>query len=157
VHADWAHLLFNMISLYFFGRLIELVFSYVFQGNGYLYLLAFYLLAIVVSDLPSLIRHLNRSNFNSLGASGGVSALLFAAILFQPTEKIYLYGALGVPGFIFGGLYLAYSAYESKRGGGNINHDAHLYGALFGILVMIVVYPPVVTIFVEQISAWRPF
>ncbi|WP_128547125.1 rhomboid family intramembrane serine protease [Larkinella soli] len=157
VHADFGHLIFNMISLYFFGRLIEQVFGMLFGAGGPLYLLIFYLVAIVVSDLPTLIRQRNRSNYNSLGASGGVSALLFAAILFQPTEKIYLYGAIGVPGFIFGAMYMAYSFYESRRGGGTINHDAHLYGAIFGVLVIVLIYPPVIPFFIEQISNWRLF
>jgi len=157
VHADFSHLLFNMISLYFFGRLIEMVFGVLFGGEGPIYLLVFYLVAVIVSDIPTLIRYRNRSNYNSLGASGGVSALVFAAILFQPTEKIYLYGALGVPGFIYGALYMAYSFYESRREGSNINHDAHLYGAIFGIVVIVLLYPPVVPYFVEQISNWRLF
>jgi membrane associated rhomboid family serine protease len=157
VHADFGHLLFNMFTLYFFGTLLERVFDSLFGGSGPIYLLAFYLVAIVVSDVPTLIRQRNRSNYNSLGASGGVSALLFGAIMFFPTEKIYLYGALGVPGFIFGALYMGYSFYESRRGGGRINHDAHLFGAIFGIIVVILLYPPVLPSFVEQISNWKLF
>ncbi|WP_234737131.1 rhomboid family intramembrane serine protease [Tellurirhabdus bombi] len=157
VHADFGHLLFNMISLYFFGGVIEMVFAALFPGNGSIWLIGFYLVAIVVSDLPSLFRHRNDSNYNSLGASGGVSALLFSAILFQPLNSICLYFAICIPGFIFGALYMAYSFYESRRAAGNINHDAHLYGAIFGVVVMIVLYPPVMSSFVQQIASWRLF
>ncbi|MGA0556926.1 rhomboid family intramembrane serine protease [Larkinella sp. VNQ87] len=157
VHADFGHLLFNMFTLFFFGRLIEQVFGALFGSSGPLYLLFFYLIAIVVSDLPTLFRYRNRSNYNSLGASGGVSALLFAAIMFVPTEKILIMGVIPIPGFIFGALYMGYSFYESRRGGSNINHDAHLFGAIFGVIVVILLYPPVVSSFVEQVSGWRLF
>ncbi|AQG82169.1 rhomboid family intramembrane serine protease [Spirosoma montaniterrae] len=158
LHADWGHLLFNMLSLYFFGGFIEQVFAYLFGGNGGLYLIGFYLVGIVVSDIPTLLKHRNNPSYNSLGASGGVSAILFAAILFRPLTPIYLFFIpIGIPGFIFGALYLAYSYYEARRGYGNVNHDAHFYGAVFGVLFMIVVYPEVVPQFFDQVSGWRLF
>lgn len=158
LHADWGHLFFNMLSLYFFGVLIERIFSALFGAGGPIYLVAFYLVGIVVSDIPSFLKHRNNSNYNSLGASGGVSAIVFAAILFYPLNKIFLFFIpIGIPGFIFGGLYLAYSYYEARRGYGNVNHDAHFYGAVFGILFMIVVYPAVLPQFFEQVAGWRLF
>ncbi|GAB4025858.1 rhomboid family intramembrane serine protease [Spirosoma koreense] len=158
LHADWGHLFFNMLSLYFFGGFIEQVFASLFGPSGALYFVGFYLIAIVVSDIPTLMRYRNDRNYNSLGASGGGSAIVFAGILFQPLNPIYLFLIpIGVPGFIFGGLYLAYSYYESRRGAGAVNHDAHFYGALFGVLFMIVVYPPVLSQFIEQIAGWHLF
>ncbi|GAB3507255.1 rhomboid family intramembrane serine protease [Spirosoma knui] len=158
LHADWSHLLFNMLSLYFFGGFIEQVFGLLFGASGAIYLIGFYLVGIIVSDIPTFLKYRNSPNYNSLGASGGVSAILFAAIFFAPLQKIaLLFIPIGIPGFIFGGLYLAYSYYEARRGYGTINHDAHFYGALFGILFMIVVYPPVLPQFIEQISEWRLF
>ncbi|RYC67380.1 MULTISPECIES: rhomboid family intramembrane serine protease [Spirosoma] len=158
LHADWSHLLFNMISLYFFGGFIEQVFDVLFPGSGALYLVGFYLIGILVSDIPSFLKHRNDPGYNALGASGGVSAVLFAAILFRPLMPISMFFIpIGIPGFIFGGLYLAYSYYEARRGYGTINHDAHFYGALFGILFMIVVYPAVLPQFIEQIAGWRLF
>ena len=158
LHADWSHLLFNMISLYFFGGFIEQVFGLLFGAQGPIYLIGFYLVAILVSDIPTLLKHRNDRNYNSLGASGGVSAILFAAILFRPLTPISLFFIpIGIPGFIFGGLYLAYSYYEARRGLGAVNHDAHFYGALFGVLFMIAVYPPVLPQFIEQIAGWRLF
>lgn len=158
LHADWGHLLFNMISFYFFGGFIEQVFYYLFAGSGPVYLVGFYLAAILVSDIPTFLKHRNDPGYNSLGASGGVSAIIFAAILFRPLTPITLFFIpIGIPGFIFGPLYLAYSYYESRRGASNINHDAHFYGALFGILFMIIVYPQVLPDFIEQVSSWRLF
>ncbi|GAB3559616.1 rhomboid family intramembrane serine protease [Spirosoma fluminis] len=158
LHADWSHLLFNMLSLYFFGGFIEQVFGLLFGASGAIYLIGFYLVGIIVSDIPTFLKYRNSPNYNSLGASGGVSAILFAAIFFAPLQKIsLLFIPIGIPGFIFGGLYLAYSYYEARRGYGTINHDAHFYGALFGILFMIVVYPPVLPQFIEQISEWKLF
>lgn len=157
LHADWGHLFFNMLSLYFFGGVIEQVFSALFGTMGPLYLVGFYLIAILISDLPTFLKHRNDPGYNSLGASGGVSAIVFAAILFSPLSKICLYFALCMPGFIFGALYLAYSYYESRRGRGTVNHDAHFYGALFGILFMIVLYPAVLPNFIQQVASWRLF
>ena len=158
LHADLGHLIFNMLTLYFFGSLIEQVFGMVFGANAAIYLIGFYLVAILVSDIPSFLKHRHNPGYNSLGASGGVSAILFAAIMFAPLNKIYLFFIpIGIPGFIFGGLYLAYSYYEGRRGAGNVNHDAHFYGAVFGVLFMILVYPAVLPGFIEQISSWRLF
>ncbi|WP_420149091.1 rhomboid family intramembrane serine protease [Spirosoma sp.] len=158
LHADWGHLIFNMMSLFFFGGFIEQLFGLLFGASGPIYLIGFYLVGIIVSDIPTLIKHRNDRSYNSLGASGGVSAILFAAILFRPLTPIYLFFIpIGIPGFIFGALYLTYSYYEARRGMGTVNHDAHFYGALFGVLFMIVVYPPVLPQFFDQIAGWRLF
>ncbi len=160
LHADWGHLFFNMFSFYSFASLIEYVFSSDewFGASGPVYFIGFYLIAILVSDIPSFLKHRHNPGYNSLGASGGVSAIIFAAILYSPLTKLSLFFIpIGIPGFIFGGLYLAYSYYEAQRGSGNINHDAHFYGAVFGILFMIIVYPPVLSSFLEQIAGWRLF
>ena len=154
VHANWIHLGFNMFTFYFFGSQIEALYGYTMGANGAYYFLALYLLGIVVSDLPSLIKHKDHPHYNSLGASGGVSAVVFSSIMFLPTEKIYLYGLIGIPGFILGALYLIYSFYEGKRMADNINHHAHLAGAVFGLLFSIFVDPQVVPNFFIQIGNW---
>ncbi len=158
LHADLGHLFFNMFSLYAFGGIIEQIFTELFGTAGPVYLIGFYLVGILVSDIPSFLKHRNDPGYNSLGASGGVSSILFAAIMFYPLIKLSLmFIPIGIPGFIFGGLYLAYSYYEARRGAGNVNHDAHFYGALFGILFVIAVFPPVLPNFIEQIAGWRLF
>lgn len=154
LHADMGHLFFNMFSFYIFGGLIEQVFTGLFGENGPIYLLLFYLAGIVISDIPTMLRYRNDPGYNSLGASGGVSAIIFAAILFAPLNKLCLYGIICMPGFIFGILFLGYSFWASRRGVGYVNHDAHLYGALFGILLMALIYPPVLSQFFFQIANW---
>jgi membrane associated rhomboid family serine protease len=157
IHADVGHLIFNMFSLYFFGEAMEMFLGQIFGTNGTIYYLILYIAGIVVSDIPTYFKHRHSSRYNSLGASGGVSALLFAFILLAPLQKVCLYFAICVPGFIFGAIYMAYSFYESRKMGGNVNHDAHLYGALFGILFMAVLLPASIPNFIEQIASWRLF
>jgi membrane associated rhomboid family serine protease len=149
------HLIMNMVSFYFFGSQLEQSFSGFFGGLGSLYFLAIYILAIVVSDIPTYFKHKTNPGYSCLGASGGVSAIIFAFILLYPTKKIYLYFALGIPGFILGTLYLIYSWFQGRKGDDGINHDAHLYGALFGIIFCIVLYPQSMPLFIEQLANWR--
>lgn len=157
IHKDHMHLLWNMFSLYFFGTAIEREFQAMFGNAGGLYFLGLYLIAIVVSDLPTFFKHKNNPGYNSLGASGGVSAVIFAFIIFEPLSDICIYIALCMPGFILGALYIVFSWYQGKRSNDNINHDAHLYGALFGLLFCIVVAPSSIGNFFEQIQTWRLF
>ncbi len=149
------HLLFNMFSFYFFGRAIESVFGQIFGNSGALYFIALYILAIIVSDLPSYFKHKNDPRYNSLGASGGVSAIIFAFIIFEPLADICIYFALCMPGFILGTLYIAFSYYQGKKSKDNINHDAHLYGALFGFIFCVVLYPKSLPYFIDQIRNWE--
>lgn len=149
IHADWGHLIFNMFALYSFGEILEMTI-------GPAFFLPLYLLGIVVSDIPTYLNNRNNVNYNSLGASGGVSAVVFAGIIFYPLAKIYIFFIpIGIPGFIFGALYLFYSYYETRRGGSYVNHSAHLWGALFGILYVIVLFPQALPSFVEQIKEWH--
>jgi membrane associated rhomboid family serine protease len=146
-----------MFSLYFFGMAMETVFTSLFGMLGYVYYIALYILGIVVSDIPTFFKQRNNPHYNALGASGGVASVIFAFIIFLPLENICIFIALCLPGFIMGTAYLIFSWYQGKKDGDNINHDAHLYGALFGLVFSIVVYPPVVKGFFEQIVQWRGF
>jgi len=157
IHNDWVHLIFNMITLYFFGSNMEYVFVYLYGTTGIFYFLILYFLGMFIADIPSIIKHRGNPNYNSLGASGAVSAVLFASILFNPTNKICLYLALCMPGYIFGALYIIYSYYSGRRMADNINHDAHLYGALFGIVFSIFIRPSVISSFFEQILNYTIF
>ncbi len=155
IHNDHMHLIFNMFSFYFFGTAVESVLYSLFgKGPGGLLYIALYILAIVVSDIPSYLKHRNNPRYNSLGASGGVAAVIFAFILFMPLESICIYIALCLPGFILGTLYIIFSWYQGRKANDNINHDAHLYGAVFGFVFCIIVYPRSLPYFVEQISLW---
>lgn len=157
IHKDHMHLLFNMFSFYFFGTQLEYIFTYIFGGLGEVYFIALYILGIIVSDVPTLLKHRNNHSYNSLGASGAVSAVIFGCILFQPLQDICLYGVLCFPGFILGTIYLIYSYMSAKKSRDGINHDAHLYGALFGIVFCVVIYPDSVRIFIEQMMNWKIF
>jgi membrane associated rhomboid family serine protease len=155
VHRDHMHLIFNMFSFYFFGTQLEYIFQQIFGSMGSVHFIALYMLGIVVSDLPTVYKHKKNMGYNSLGASGAVSAVVFACILFLPLQDICLYGVLCFPGIVMGLAYLAYSFYSSKKSKDGINHDAHLYGALFGIIYCMVFYPHSITIFVRQIGEFK--
>ncbi len=160
VHQDYAHLGFNMLTLYFFGTLVERAFGYIFDGwmgTGLFGLL--YLVGIVVASLPTFFQHRQHPHYNSLGASGGVSAVVFAAIVLLPTQPIYLFFIpVGIPGFLLGALYLIYSALKARSPDGDqINHSAHLYGALFGALFTVLTVPNALANFFRQLSGWSLF
>jgi membrane associated rhomboid family serine protease len=154
IHADHVHLFFNMFSLYFFGTTIEYIFGIVFESTGTLYFIALYVLGIIVSDIPSYMKHRNNPGYNALGASGGVASVIFASIIFQPLADIYIY-FIPIPGFILGIAYIFFSWYQGKKANDNINHDAHLYGAVFGVIFCAVFYPQSLPQFVEQIRNWE--
>jgi membrane associated rhomboid family serine protease len=140
IHNDWSHLIFNMITFYFVAPSVEFLMAMIGKPSEMFVLL--YLSAIVISSLPSFVKNRNNSYYRSLGASGGVAAILFFTIYYSPWSKIsILFIPIGIPCIIFGGLYLAYEAYMSKRGAGNVNHDAHFIGSVYGLLFALVVDP----------------
>ncbi len=151
IHSNSTHLIFNMIALFFFGGVIERVYLLQFGQMGLLYYLITYLAGIAVANLKTYSKYKNSSYYNSLGASGGVASILFASILYKPTSSICLYFAICIPAFIIGVFYLIYSYYSGKRMADNVNHDAHLYGSLFGIAFTILLRPIVVIEFFNNI------
>ncbi len=157
VHANYIHLGFNMFTFYFFGRLVEYIFFAIKGEAGIYYFIGFYLLGIIISDGLSLVKHGNNPRYNSLGASGGVAAVVFASILFFPVQDICIYGFICIPGFILGALYLIYSYMKGDTLSDNVNHDAHLVGAVFGLVFSVMMDPGVLLSFLQQIAEWRPF
>jgi len=147
IHADFQHLLFNMITLYFFGRVMESFYNDAMGDFGFAF---FYVLGLVASILPTYLKQRNNSQYRSLGASGAVSAVLFAFILFQPWALIYVF-FLPVPAIIYAVLYVAYTIYSERRGGDNINHSAHLWGAAYGIIFTLVMEPRVFGVFLAAL------
>ncbi len=141
VHNSGMHLLLNLFTLYFFGTAIEQIFSAYFPEEVIWLYPFFFLSAIVVANLPTLWKYRTHPGYNSLGASGGVSAFVLAFILFDPLRDLCLYGLLCLPGYLLGLLFILYSIVMSKRGSDNINHDAHLFGALYGLLFILFLRP----------------
>ncbi|MDY0022428.1 rhomboid family intramembrane serine protease [Arenimonas caeni] len=147
VHGDFMHLLFNMFTLYFFGRLMEQFYGQYLGPWGFL---GFYASALVVSALPSYLRHRHDPNYATLGASGAVSAVLFAFVLLQPWATIYVY-VIPVPAIIFAVLYTGYSVYMNHRKADQVNHSAHLAGAAYGVLFTVLMEPRVLGHFMASL------
>ena len=162
IHADWGHLIFNMLALYLFGQKVELFFTSLFGNTGKILYLVMYITALAISVLPTYLKHKDDYHYRSLGASGAVSAVVFAAILFDPISGIGLFFIpIFVAGFIFGFIYLLITSYLDKKGGGNINHSAHLWGSLYGIAFTIIAArifsdEPVLANFLNQIRNTDP-
>ena len=148
IHADGTHLLFNMITLFFFGSIIESFYRQYLYELGFV---LFYLGGLIVAILPSYLKHKNDHRWASLGASGAVSAVLFAYILFQPWKLIFVF-FIPVPAIIFAILYIAYSIWSGKKGNSNVNHSAHLWGAAYGVIMTIIIEPRLVPHFLRQLT-----
>ena len=154
IHSGWGHLFFNMLTLYFFGRVVEQCFSAAFGGvPGAVLYVVLYVSALAISSLGDLVKYRDNWNYNALGASGAVSAVLFASILFAPKMGIYIYLIpIPVPGYIFAPLYLLYCWYMAKRNMDNIGHTAHFWGAVYGILFPIICKPDVLSFCLSQFN-----
>jgi membrane associated rhomboid family serine protease len=148
VHADFGHLLFNMITLFFFGRVMESFFSARLGVFGFA---LFYIGGLVVSILPTYLKNRGNPQYRSLGASGAVSAVLFAFILLAPWQMIIVL-VVPLPAIVYAVAYTAYSIYMDRRGGGYVNHSAHLWGAAYGVLVTLLVDPRVLPHFLNALQ-----
>lgn len=151
VHNGPLHLFLNLFTLYFFGAAIERIFKVYFHESGVLLYIVLFVSAIIVANLPTMFKHRNNPNYNSLGASGGVSALVLAFILFDPLRDLCLYAILCLPGYILGAIFIVYSIIMGKRGRDNINHDAHLWGALYGVAFVLFLRPSTLQTFLDAI------
>lgn len=160
IHADVAHLFFNMYTLYMFGRLVEGEFVELFGNLGKLLYIIMYVTALAACLLPTYLKNKDNAYYSSLGASGAISAVVFAFIFLNPTIKMGLiFLPIPLPAFVFGFLYLGVTTYLSRRGGSHINHSAHLWGSIYGVFFLLVTgftlspYNPV-TIFVNQLTEY---
>ena len=175
LHADWGHLIFNMLALYMFGEGkvtytdgtvayegLEFQFVNAFGQAGKLVYLAMYVLALAASVIPTYIKNKDNYHYRSLGASGAVSAVIFGGILFNPIQGVGLFFIpVFIAGFLFGAIYLIVSGWLDRRGGGNINHSAHIFGALFGLGFTIIACQafagyPLLAEFIDQIKNMNP-
>ena len=154
IHADWVHLGLNIYVLYLFGGKVEHEFIKEFgMVRGIVNYLLLYIGGLAVSSFYSYAKHQDNPNYNSLGASGAVSAVVFASIALFPMDKLgIILIPFYIPGVIFGALYLLYSNYMAKKQMDNIGHDAHFWGALFGFVITFVFNPSLLSSFVNQIT-----
>ena len=133
IHADGTHLFFNMFVLWEFGTTVEAE-----MGGAFPVL---YFGALLTATIPALTKHKDNANYRSLGASGAVSAVLMAFIVAHPTQPLLLFFIIPMPAIFAGVLFFLYERHMQKNGGSGIAHDAHIYGALFGLLFSIVKDP----------------
>jgi membrane associated rhomboid family serine protease len=152
LHAGWTHLLINMFVLFSFGKSVIEGYEILFSTKGYLYFLLLYAGGLIFSILFDYGKYKDDPGYNAVGASGAVSAVLFANIILFPSGSLYLFPfPFPIPSVIFGILYLGYSAYMAKRGQDNIGHNAHFWGAIFGIVFTLILKPRLALLFWEQI------
>jgi len=168
IHGDFMHILFNMYVLYSFGNLIEQIFTIPGAFNqlfpdlefwgvsqGYLYYVLLYFGGIIFATLPAIKNHKDDPSYNSLGASGAVSAVVMAFILLLPTTNLRLFFIpIDIPAFILGGAYLGYEYYMSKRGRTGIAHDAHFWGAIFGLVLLLLLRPSFGLYFLNDVGTF---
>lgn len=154
IHADWMHLIFNMYVMYNFGRIVEDSYNILFDDKGWYYFLLLYFGGLVFSILPTYNKHKDNYGYNALGASGAVSAIVFVFIIFQPLTKLTLmFFPIPFPAWIFGIVYLGLEFYMDKRGGSNVNHNAHIWGALYGIIFTIALKPTIAMNFIDKLKS----
>lgn len=139
IHADLSHLFFNMYAFYLFGGACEDSFVNIFGNYGKTFYLLMYFLSLIACVIPDFNKHKTNAGYRSLGASGAVSAVVFAYILFRPLQGIgLLFIPVFIPGFLFGIIFLVVSYFLGRKGGSRINHSAHIWGAIFGVAFLII-------------------
>ena len=154
VHGGWGHLLFNMITLYCFGRIVEQYFGVAFgETTGPILYVVLYVSALAVSSIGDLVKFRNDPAYSAVGASGAVSAILFACILFEPKMGIYIYLIpIPIPAYIFAPVYLIYCIVMARKNVDNIGHSAHFWGAVYGLLFPLLLRPDIFTYFLSQLQ-----
>ena len=151
LHADYTHLFVNLFVLYSFGNYLEYFLNVYYEEQSLVLYLFLFLGSIVISHIPSYVKHKSNYNYEAVGASGGVSGILFAYILINPLSMLELYLFIPIPAIVFGILYLWYSYYMSKKNMDNIGHEAHIYGALGGMILITIIKPGIWVSFFNQL------
>ncbi len=154
LHGSWVHLLVNLFVFWQFGDFVERFIFYSIFGKsiGVVLYTLLVLLAIVAGNIPSTLKYKNYPNYGSIGLSGAVSAILFSYVLVNPWSKIYLYAIIPIYTIVAAVLYLVYSQWASKNSRDNIDHLAHFYGAIFGLIYTIAVYPKILLYFIDRLK-----
>lgn len=144
IHANWAHLFFNMFTFFFFAFTLE-------KMVGHWQFGIIYIGSLIFASIPSVIKRKKDFWYHSLGASGAISGILFSYILFNPLSSIFLM-FIPMPAIVFAALYLIYSWYMAKNANDNIGHDAHFFGALTGLILTILIIPGIIPHFISQLT-----
>ena len=142
VHGDWIHLIFNVYVLWEFGKLVMLIFSYKLENLANLYFLGLYFPAIIASSIFSYLRYKDQPHYSAVGASGAVMAVVFSSIILFPEGRMgLLFIPVMLPSWVFGLLYMVYTVVMARKQMDNIGHDAHFWGAVYGIIYTFALIP----------------
>jgi membrane associated rhomboid family serine protease len=155
LHADLIHLFFNMFTLYFFGSALEYYFAN-YELGGTIAYIALYIISLPISDIPSYLKHKDDNNYRSLGASGAVCAVLFATLVFGPWNQVQLYGIISISFLVYAVLFIIYCINMGKHSHDHVNHDAHLWGSVFGLvftlLLIVTINPELFDLVIKEFS-----
>ena len=152
LHGSWLHFGINMFVFWQFGTIVEHYYIEIFGPmKGMLLYGLIYLLIIVAANIPTMLKHRDNHSFASIGASGAVSGILFIYVLFLPWQMLWLWAIIPIPGIVAAIGYLVYSSYASKKGGGRIDHSAHFWGAIFGVLFTLLLKPSIFNFFLDRL------
>lgn len=158
VHGSLMHLLLNMYVLFEFGSVVERLYLHQLGATrGRLAFVVLYIVTIVAANIPTHFKHRKNSSYAAIGASGAVSGVLFAYVLFYPWAMLGIMFVIPCPAIVFAMLYLIYSSWASKNANDNIGHDAHFYGAIFGLLLTVVLMPDQIPVFIERLTQLPKF
>lgn len=155
VHANYTHLLINMLVFWSFGQNVEMIMNQISGGDGNAAFISLYVGALIFASIYDLVKHKDNYYYNSIGASGAVTAIVFTSIFFNPWSKIYFFAIIPIPAIVFGVLYLWYESYMSGKKGDNVNHHAHIFGAIYGLLFPIALRPELLSHFINQLLNFR--
>lgn len=156
IHGGWAHLIINMYVLYEFGTIVESLFDNIFGAIlGKVYFLILYFGTLIISDIPTYLKHKNNPGYGSIGASGAVSGILFSYVLFTPWSWLGLMFIIPIPAIVFAVLYLIYSSWAVKNTRSRIDHSAHFMGAIAGMIITIIIFPQIINIFLTEIMNFQ--
>jgi membrane associated rhomboid family serine protease len=151
LHADYMHLIFNMLAFFTFGQSVCNMYEDIFGAWGKLLFVLLYFTAIVFAHVTTYKKEKDNPSYRSIGASGGTSAIIYAAILLNPTGTMYIYG-IPILNVLFGLIYLGLEYYLSTRNADNVNHDAHFIGAVYGFFYAVIFKPTLLLSFINEIK-----
>ena len=153
LHANLMHLLFNMFALFTFGSTLERFFNINLGGySGSLYFALIYIISLFAGSFLTVLFHFNNPNYVAVGASGAVSGIVFSYIIFFPTSTLYVF-FIPMPAFVFALLWIGFSIFGMKSKLGNIGHEAHLGGAIGGVVATLLLIDGAVRVLLNHFNS----